>query len=817
MTVVRKLLLAAVLVLAIFSAGVLWVVGTDSGMQWLLGRAAAYLPEELRLGDARGSLLRGLSIESLEWHGEPTQLQARSLYLNIRMLPLFRKHVVIDELDVDRVDLKIADGSEPAEETDGLPIIELPVDISIASSSVRQILIGSSDFERTIDEIALVASLRGSDLLMTQLHLRSTWLDLDVSGRITLADLYPGSIDAGWQWKESEAGPFAGQLHITGDMREYALNHSLGMPLKVASSGVVSYESGTVSADLLHAWQSVEWPLEDRTLYSSRGTLRVKGTTEAYSLDLAANARVDGQPDTRIKLMGDADREAIRISSFEAANSLGQIFAKGKVRWLPERAFDLEYSITELDPSFLHDSISGTVGLQGSAIGVVHNDVPDIDLQIERMEGTINGNPVQGKGTIGVSGTDLSLSEMLLQVGSNSIRVEGNIGKSLSLGADIDAVDIAEVFPGAAGSIRGQVSLRGPRDHPDVQIDLTGAAFAWREYSLDSLSANANLSAIEQGTAELRLGRFAIGDFELDEAQLSVSGRLDAHDLRASFRGLNSNLIIDATGGYDEQSWSGQLTSLAVDNNVFNRWSTLQPSQVIKSSERASLSQTCLFGPEDAGKVCLSGILLADGPSSFDVSAVGVPLSAIPSSLPEGMTLQGYLNANLSGEWEDDRLTAKSDLELRDAAIDAVYDEEHVSLAVSKAAGNLTVTNNRVESSVQLELADEAADGTIELAIQDFTDSLSAISGRAVVSISDALFFAVVVPGILNPQGRIDGNLTVAGSLSSPEFLGEINLADGSFGVRQAGIQVSDLDLRLTQLAPGQLRLLGSARSSTLR
>lgn len=813
MTVVRKSLLAAALLLAILFAGIFWLITTDSGTRWLLGRATTYLPEELQLGDARGSLLRGVSIESLEWHGEPTKVLARSLYVNIRLVPLLGKRLVIDELDVDGIDLRITDGGEPADETDGLPTIDLPVDISIVSSSVRQIEITSSDFNRTVDEIALVANLCGSDLLLTHLHLRSTWLDLDVNGRMKLADLYPGSIEADWQWKESEFGPLSGQLRITGDTREYALNHSLQTPLLIASSGVVSYESGTVNADLLHEWQSLEWLLEDRTLYSSQGELRVTGNIEAYSVELAATARIDDQPDTRIELTGDADQEAIRVSNFEAENPLGQVRAKGDVRWLPERVFDLEFSITDLDPSFVIDSVLGTVGLQGSVTGVVRNDVPDIDLRIEGIDGEINGNPVRGKGIIGVSGADISLSDTLLQVGSNSIRAAGKIGKSLSLGADIDASNIAEVFPDAAGSIRGRISLRGPREHPDVQLDLTGAAFAWREYSLDSLSANANLSAIEQGTAELQLVRFAIGDVELDEAQLSVSGQLAAHNLRASLHGMDSGLVIEATGGYDQQTWSGQLTSLAIDNDVFDHWSTHQASKVIASAEHVSLSEICLFGHEDARKVCLSGVFLADGPLSFNASASRVPLSAIPSSLPEGVTLHGYLNAELSGEWEDDRLTAKSDIEMRDAAIDAFYDEEHVSLAVAKAAGNLTVTDNRVESLVHVQLADEAADGTIQFTVQDFTDSLSAISGRADVSISDAVFFAVVIPGIMNPQGRIDGNLTVAGSMNSPQLLGEISLVDGSFGVRQAGIEVSDFDFRLAQLAPGQLRLLGSARS----
>ena len=812
MTFIRKSLLATVLFLVILVVGAYWLIGTDSGTRWLLGRTAGFLPEELRLGETRGSLLHGVSVASLEWQDEANRLQAVSLYVDIQLWPLLGRHLIIDELDAGRIELSITDNGEPAGTT-GLPNVELPIDLSIAYASIRQILISSGGFSRSIDEIRLTGNLRGSDLQISQLALRSDWLDLDVSGQLTLADSYPGRIGANWRWKESEPGPFAGELRITGDARAYDLEHLLNAPLTIRSSGTVSYAPGSVSADLLHEWQALEWPLGQQTLYSPDGKLRISGNADAFSLDLEALARIDDQPDTAIKLTGEADLEAMRVSHLAVENLLGRIEASGDVRWLPGRSFDLQYSATGLDPSFLLDSVAGRVGLEGTVTGSVGDNGPDIDLRVERLEGEVNQNPVRGSGVIGISGPGYSVSDTRLQVGSNSVRIDGVFGKSLSLRAEIDAADIAEVLPDATGSLRGRISVRGPSDYPDVQFNLSGAALAWREYSLDSLSANADISAIKQGTAEVQLGRLTIGTFELDEAQLSVTGQLAAHNLRASLRALDTNLVVAASGGYDQQAWSGQLASLAVDNEVLDRWSTLDPSQLTASSDRVSLSRTCLFGPQDTSEVCLSGNVLADGPAAFDISVSGVPVSAIPALPPEGVTLRGHLFADVNGEWVSDRLSARSNVEWRDAAIDAVYDEELVSLVVTKAVGEMTVIDNRVTSAVHVELADRAASGNVQLSIQDFTNNQSAISGRADVSISDASLAAVAVPGILNPQGKVDGTLTLSGSLDSPDFVGEIALTDGSFGLRQTGIEVSELDLRLAQLAPGQLRLHGSARS----
>ena len=690
MTLVRKALLATALVLVILVGTAYWLVGTAGGTHWLLGRATGYLPQELQIGETGGSLLRGVSIESIAWDDATTGLQARSFYVEARLWPLLGRQLIIDKLDVGRVEISMAEDGEPAGDT-SLPDVDLPIDILINSSTVRQIWIAKGASNRSIDEISLAGRLSGSDLLISELSVLSDWLGLDLSGQLILADDYPGSIEANWTWKDPQRGTFTGQARIEGDMREYAL-------------------------------------------------------------DLEADASIDDRPEASIKLAG---------------------------------------------------TVAGTVGDNG----------PDIDLRVERLEGEINQNLVRGSGMIGISGPDYSVSNTRLQVGSNSIRIDGGFGRSLSLRAEIDAADIAEVLPDANGSLRGRVFVRGANDNPDVQANLSGVALTWRDYSLESLSASADISALNHGTAEVRLGQLSVGDIEVDEAQISVTGRLAAHDLRASLRALDTNLVVAASGGYERQAWSGQIASLTIDNEVLDRWSTLEPSQLAASSDRVSLSRTCLAGPQHTSKFCLGGNVLADGPASFELSVSKLPVSAIPVLPPEGVSLQGHLFADVSGEWASDRLSAKSNVEWRDAAINTVYDEELVSLIVTKAVGEMTVVDNRVTSTVQVELADRVASGDIELTIEDFADSQSAISGRANVSMSDTSMAAVAVPGFLNPQGQVDGTLALSGSMDSPEFLGEIALADGSFGVRQTGIEVSEVNLRLAQLVPGQLRLHGSARS----
>ncbi|MEL7184990.1 MAG: translocation/assembly module TamB domain-containing protein [Pseudomonadota bacterium] len=782
MTRLRKSLLAFALLLVFVMAGITWVVATESGLRWVVNRASGSLPEALELGGTRGSLLRGVHVASVEWQNESTRVLIGPTFVHFDLLPLIDRHLLIRELDVASADVTLTATGE-SDDSAELPEVSLPIDIEVLSASLRQIQIVSGDFNRKIDAIALAASMRQSDLRLSKLLLNSEWLDIDAHGKIRLTDYYDNDVEADWRWKDSETGPFAGELALSGNLRELTLDHSLKLPVAIRSSGTIAIDAGAVAGDLLHEWQDLAWPLDSYTLESSQGTLRTRGSVEALTIDL------------------------------DAVTPQARIEADGDVRWPSAQSFSLNYRITDVDPGLLLESIKGDIGLAGSVAGTVKAGTPDLEIKVDSIDGNVNGYPVLGSGELQILGPELTLTDTRLQIGSNIIRVAGGLGEILSLESEFSIASIGEITPDAAGAIRGELSVRGHRERPDLVIDMTGARLAWQQYSVGTVSAKADLSANEQGSGELQLGQVVIDDIELAAANLSVTGELAAHSLRATVQGFDSTLDVAATGGYDAQAWSGVIDSLTIQNAVLKRWAFSGASALSASSDQLSLAEMCLSGPRGTDEACIAGKYIANGASTFNASVSGVPLSAIPMVPPEGLTLYGEIYANVNGQWSGQRLNAQSSIEVREASVDAVYDGETVSLAIPVATGQISVVDNRAESAIRIALTDNTAHATVDVSVEDFTNNQSAIAGNVEVMVSDASYVAALVPGIRNPRGSVDGRLTIAGSPGAPEFVGEIVLADGSFGVRQAGIEVSDLNVRLTQLAPGQLRLHGSARS----
>ncbi len=374
---------------------------------------------------------------------------------------------------------------------------------------------------------------------------------------------------------------------------------------------------------------------------------------------------------------------------------------------------------------------------------------------------------------------------------------------------------LGELMPQASGALRGNVALSGSRNRPEARIDLTGAALRWKDYSANQVSVDVNVLQKDRSFAELTLQQVSVGKVSLDAAKISASGMLDEHTIRVSLNGYDSELVTDAEGGFSQNFWSGRIDSVTVANAALGRWSTRQGSELQVSVDQIAVPETCLYAPSEPGRACLGGSYEAGKLAALDLSLSAVPLSAIPVTLPGDVNLGGFIEARLQLVSREGRLTGNAGIDLHQAIVDATYEGEQIAVAFSDTVGEATILDNRLDSTLRLGLAEDAGAGKLQLSIHDIGNPESTVAGQGNVSIDDVSVFAVFVPAISNPRGKLEGSLTVSGTLTRPEFLGEVALTEAGFSVRQAGIEIADVEVRLSQRAAGQLQLVGSARSGS--
>jgi translocation and assembly module TamB len=764
----------------------LWVAATESGTRWLVARIENRLPDELSLGTLNGSLLHGIALESLAWRSASLSLAANDIYLEFRLLPLLRRELIVDSLAIGRLQVQVSGTDDTAQEQQAEPIT-LPIDISLRTSSVRNIEFGRGDLRRAVDYIDLAGDLEGNELHLAQLELRSDWLDLDVSGSGRIEERYPLDIDVNWRWKERDAMEFGGRLQASGDLNSYSIRHALDAPLSIATSGTVSYADATLGADLLSEWTSLRWPLEQGMLEASPGRLRLAGQIDGFAIDLDTGVRLDDSAESRIRLSGDG-------------------------RWTPEPHFDLDYAIAGFDPSLLDDRLRGALDSHGTIALAIRSGAPELVVGIQDIGGQLNDQVVGGRAGVNYVDGRTTITNAVLSLGQNSVAGSARFGDTLQVEADIDIANLAEVIADAGGSVHGRVAIEGSLERPEARVELQGAGLAWQDYAAERITADARIEGDQQGAAEVSIEGAEIGASRIDLAYLELSGRPEKHTLRTTVQAYGSKLQLEGRGSYTAPAWVADLERIEIANQQVGTWSTPAPGRLEISPGESRLHRTCLEPGDGSGRACVSAV--RDGAAmSLDVEIKALPLAALPLTMPTGIELAGLINAGLSAAITPEELTAEAHLALADASFSAAYEGEQVSFRLASVTGSASLADGRLESSALIELADNAGTASASLAITDPGTDDYPVDGRADIEISDASVFGVFVPGINNPRGRIEGGLAVGGSAGAPEFIGEIRLMDGAFSVRQTGIDVSDVNVRITQLQPGQMQLSGRARS----
>jgi translocation and assembly module TamB len=201
------------------------------------------------------------------------------------------------------------------------------------------------------------------------------------------------------------------------------------------------------------------------------------------------------------------------------------------------------------------------------------------------------------------------------------------------------------------------------------------------------------------------------------------------------------------------------------------------------------------------------------GPSRFDVSVSELPLAAFPVNLPDGATVEGAITAQAGGDYANQRLTANATLDIHKLGLTATFEGDEVAARFDRAFAEVSIVDNRLTGELEFQLSNDTDRVTGELEIADVFDQASPLSGHGSLELNDLGLFSVFYPSLSNPVGKISGSIDVAGSLVAPELVGEIALHDGSFGIQQAGIAVTDVALVLRQDKAGHLALQGAARS----
>jgi translocation and assembly module TamB len=772
--ILRWLLATIVIALILSTGSVAMIVATESGTRWLLARVTPYLPTELQISGVSGTLLGGLYADQIRWSDDSTRVTAGEAETQFELLPILQRQVIINTLHVERVDVVVTDRQQSAANDEPFSV-DLPLSISIDSASVRNVDISIGETQQLIDRLDFSGQLSGSDLDVARFTLQSSLGKLEIAGALQLTEKLAANLRASWLLTMPEVPQFAGELTVSGDISDYQIQHVLDQPQQIESRGSIALRDDSIWAGIVNEWQLLDVTLSDgRRIQSADGSLHLEGSVDQFFFDGSTVARIDNFPELRIQLRGDGHPRGARFSEFTLEGERGSVMASG------------DFSI-DFDQA--------------------------VEVRIDSISGSVGGYVVEGSMAASYRESEFRLMDAHARLGNNEVDASGVFGEDVSLTASLRLGALSELYPDVAGSLNGSVQLGRRGESYAIVGKLAGSSIAWSDYTVESLTTRVDISSTESSSVSLLLEDVLVNGMPIETATVNAGGTVGAHDVRTDIRALGGQLNLEATGAYVEPGWSGTIESLSVSGALFGEWLLQQPADLSMAPSIAQIGRACLVQSNSDARGCVSASHDASASTIFDLDIDAYPIASLPLELPEGADVSGTVNVRADGDFQGKLLTGSASVALQEFGISATYEGDEISMDFEKAVVRGSIAENRLDADLQLDSVDGTATAAAQVTVTDIFNEQTPIGGGGSLKFTGLSVVAFLYPGVSNPKGKIGGSFELSGSLAAPEFAGEIALEDGSFDVRQAGITLSDIQLRLRQLETGSLTLDGSAVS----
>src|SRR5690606_21783374 len=225
----------------------------------------------------------------------------------------------------------------------------------------------------------------------------------------------------------------------------------------------------------------------------------IAGTSRAWAV--IGNATVERETlRAQVEIDGRGDLETLRLRTLRATTPGGHLEATGEVAWSPALRWQLEATLAGFDPGYFAPAWNGARDGQLSSRGGTRDDGGlDLEVQASDLGGSLRGRRIDGTASFAMRGPATGQTrsdyegEADLRIGGSRIDASGSLTDRLLIDARLAPLDLADLLPGAAGSLRGTLQAQGARTAPDVEADLQGAGLRWGDYAAASLRLQGRL------------------------------------------------------------------------------------------------------------------------------------------------------------------------------------------------------------------------------------------------------------------------------------------------------------------------------------
>ncbi|WP_345777362.1 translocation/assembly module TamB domain-containing protein [Lysobacter sp. MMG2] len=541
------------------------------------------------------------------------------------------------------------------------------------------------------------------------------------------------------------------------------------------------------------------------------------GTLKSWAAIGDATLSRDGEQAV-VKFDGRGNDERMTLKTLQARMPSGTLDGTGTVAWAPSLGWDIDATLAGFDPGYFAADFKGSVNGKLKTQGSTRADGGlDISATATDLSGRLRDRPLRGQGRFAMHGAGTAGGEtayegdVALTLGASRIDANGRVANALEIDANLAPLVLSDLLPGGAGTLRGTLHVRGARNAPDIDVDLTGSALRYGDYQAQTLTAKGRLPWQRgNGAIAVRASGLEVG-LPLSSVTLDARGSVEALQVQGEARGDIGQLSLAGNVVRRGNTWQGALSAFQLTPVRGASWRLREAARFSWDGRNGSLSNSC-FVSSGGGSLCAN----ADWPRrGVAVRGDSLPLTLIVPYLPEredqrpwlirgeisldgqlrpaGNAWAGNLNVRSSGGgMKNSERSRREVLSYENLALEATFDPRRINAELTTAFNS---------------------GGRIDARVTTGWDDYAPLSGQVSVNTSELVWLELFSPDIMEPKGNLDARITLGGTRARPQLGGQARLTQFSTEIPSLAILLDDGDVRLDALPDGTARISGHIRS----
>ncbi|MGE6324083.1 translocation/assembly module TamB domain-containing protein [Psychrobacter sp. NPDC078370] len=561
------------------------------------------------------------------------------------------------------------------------------------------------------------------------------------------------------------------------------------------------------------------------------------GTLQRFAVNFNGILDAEQLPAGKLNIEASGDSQLIRINRFRHVGAAGSIDASGTVDVRQGVAWDINAVMDRFNIGyFLKDTpslITGTIDTDGR-----WSDTQQIvNIKQVNLNGMLKGQQLSAKGSLSAKMRlpkdlasyfkqlqtqdaqaqykqvnalidSLNANNLVLRWGDNYVTANGN-AKQLQTKINITSLD--QLSNQLAGKVTGGATLSQPSGQalPTIYIDLVGERLALPGFILRQGRVRGKLVNLANSPSQLIVtaeGLDAAGQ-SFDSVKASFNGTEKSHVVDLNVANKQLDVGARLKGGFDRDrlSWSGVIGKGRI-RSKYATLNQLQPAQLIVNLPynqggenrdlKVQLAAHCWQATDQTGKLCLREKLVA----SPDQGEVNVALQNLDTSLfsvflPEDIDWNGKINGKAIVGWQRGRPpTINTTLYSDNGKIGLAQDGESTSMTLPYKRVSLIALS--VPEGIKLRTdinTGRGARGYAEVIVDPYKDP-KPISGALVLNELDLAIFKPFFPGMRVLRGNVTMAGGLGGTLTKPQFYGDVKLSDGRIAMLDLPVNLSKVN-----------------------